>query len=180
MYKHCYLPRFKGNWFWRLLLHMWKSCMRSFRLQRKLLKVLQIYQVMSLESVSWGLKTTSTLSECRVRRKWAYQTSWCSQLKAKLAAYSNIIKMLLFRVCRTLFFSFGHCIKRGTVLFFNLCQGVHCSLVGWFVSRIAQKLLNRYKQRLDGGWLTAQNRPRQLFMQTCLKGLIQEYCSHHF
>lgn len=43
--------------------------MRSFRLQRKLPKVLQISQVMSLESVSWGLKTTSTVSERGVRRK---------------------------------------------------------------------------------------------------------------
>lgn len=69
---------------------------------------------------------------------------------------SNIIKMFLFRVCRSLFFSFGHCIERGTVLFFNLCQGVHCSLVGLFVSRITQKLLNGFPQKLDGGRLTAQ------------------------
>ena len=33
-------PCFKGNWFWWLQLHLWKSCMRSFRLQRKLPKVL--------------------------------------------------------------------------------------------------------------------------------------------
>ena len=33
-----------------------------------------------------------------------------------------------------------------------------CALVDWFVSRMTQKLLNRFARNLDGGWVSAQNR----------------------
>ena len=37
-----------------------------------------------------------------------------------------------------------------------------CLLVGWFVIRTRRKLLNRFPWNLDGGRVSAQNRPRSL------------------
>ena len=46
-----------------------------------------------------------------------------------------------------------------------------CWLVGWFVSRITQKLLNGFPWHLDGIWALAQIRPFGVVLDD---GLIQE------
>lgn len=47
-------------------------------------------------------------------------------------------------------------------------------LVGWFVSKIHPKLLNRFPPHLDGGFVSAQNMPFQLLLQIWIKGWIPE------
>ena len=50
-----------------------------------------------------------------------------------------------------------------------------CPFVGWFVSRITHKLLNR---NLNEGWILGQNRPHSLLVQILIKGQIKEFFSH--
>lgn len=72
---------------------------------------------------------------------------------------------------------YGSCInvKAGQLLplsrrfCFNLCL-----LVGWFVTRITQNLLNRLPQNLDGGPVAVQNRAHQLLVPIQVKGRFQE------
>ena len=45
-------------------------------------------------------------------------------------------------------------------------------LIGWFVSRIKQKLLNRFPRNLDGGWVSAQNRPHYFWFGPGLRDRI--------
>lgn len=47
-------------------------------------------------------------------------------------------------------------------------------LVCWFVSRITQKLLNRFPPNLDGGRVSAQNGPHQLLEHIQINGQRQE------
>lgn len=43
---------------------------------------------------------------------------------------------------------------------------------GWFISRITQNLLNGFPWKLDGGWISTQDRTHELLVQLRIKGQI--------
>ena len=50
--------------------------------------------------------------------------------------------------------------------------------VAWFFSRITQKLLNRFSQNLEGGWVSAQNRLHSLLVCIQIKGAFSHFLQH--
>ena len=60
----------------------------------------------------------------------------------------------------------------------HLKASIYCIMlaslqVGWFVGRVTQKQLSGFPSNLDGGWVSACNRPHYLLVQILLKGQIQ-------
>lgn len=48
-------------------------------------------------------------------------------------------------------------------------------VVGPFVSRTSQKLLNRFPRILDGGWVSAKNSPHYIFWSDLVRRTVQDF-----